>query len=536
MKKYLLVLVYLWVQPFLSAYYIQSQNTYINEFFSYWSKNYDCPCYWPKDSPLSSDIRKSFKKRINEIILESSIYDNLNMLDDLLIEKFTRHSPSTEFTKHLFTCFLYSQYHDASLALIDWISMANYSATDTISITNSIFDTLEAIQDPFITLYTECISKHAHPKIYYERGMLHHHMGNYSDSLSDIRIFLDSCPKKELTSDLYFKEGSAYNETGIYDKAILSLTQAIEQDPENQDAYFERAYAYFETGEFDKSIDDFLMSNEEYEISIDNSEFGKSLVQGIIRGGLQGGKEFIPSTLYSAYGIGQGLWALASDRVEASTAFAKAAANCIRFLKETTGEEKLKLLVPEAQTLYANWDGLSPEDRGEATGFLIGKYGIEVFMGKAAVKGFTYFKSLKKANAALTFSAMEKSSANKKVIKAAAKARKKNRVEVLKNNCLKIEADKQGKHIPGHRNFDKNKSPFLHTNPEKLAENYAGKGIPDSPATPGIGGYREIVNFEEFIGYSMDRISKEKIPTTWGKIHYSKKGIHIVPCKPQDFL
>lgn len=42
-------------------------------------------------------------------------------------------------------------------------------------------------------------------------------------------------------------------------------------------------------------------------------------------------------------------------------------------------------------------------------------------------------------------------------------------------------------------------------------------------------GYKEVVNFEEFIGYVVDEHTKEKIATTWGKIHYSKDGVHIVP-------
>jgi len=44
-----------------------------------------------------------------------------------------------------------------------------------------------------------------------------------------------------------------------------------------------------------------------------------------------------------------------------------------------------------------------------------------------------------------------------------------------------------------------------------------------------------VVDFGEFIGYDVDQITKEKTATTWGKIHYSKQGTHIVPTKPRDF-
>ncbi|MCX6987177.1 MAG: polymorphic toxin type 50 domain-containing protein [Chlamydiae bacterium] len=41
------------------------------------------------------------------------------------------------------------------------------------------------------------------------------------------------------------------------------------------------------------------------------------------------------------------------------------------------------------------------------------------------------------------------------------------------------------------------------------------------------------MDFGEFIGHAVVRESTEKIPRTWGKIHYAKDGVHIVPRKPQ---
>ena len=50
---------------------------------------------------------------------------------------------------------------------------------------------------------------------------------------------------------------------------------------------------------------------------------------------------------------------------------------------------------------------------------------------------------------------------------------------------------------------------------------------------PGYSGYQEIIDFKEFIGYSIDRQTGEKIATNWGKIHYAENGTHIVPTKPR---
>ena len=50
---------------------------------------------------------------------------------------------------------------------------------------------------------------------------------------------------------------------------------------------------------------------------------------------------------------------------------------------------------------------------------------------------------------------------------------------------------------------------------------------------PGTHGYQEIINFNEFIGYSVERETGKKTATSWGKIHYAKDGIHIVPTEPR---
>lgn len=46
----------------------------------------------------------------------------------------------------------------------------------------------------------------------------------------------------------------------------------------------------------------------------------------------------------------------------------------------------------------------------------------------------------------------------------------------------------------------------------------------------GSPGSRELINFGEVVGLTIDEFSFAKSPTTWGKIHHSKDGTHIVPC------
>lgn len=75
---------------------------------------------------------------------------------------------------------------------------------------------------------------------------------------------------------------------------------------------------------------------------------------------------------------------------------------------------------------------------------------------------------------------------------------------------------------------------FLSVAPEseKWWKKYGGRGKPIR-GNLGEAGYQEIVDFQEFIGYSVCETTGTGIPTTWGKIHYAKDGAHIVPTGPR---
>ncbi|MDO4477391.1 MAG: polymorphic toxin type 50 domain-containing protein [Clostridia bacterium] len=62
-----------------------------------------------------------------------------------------------------------------------------------------------------------------------------------------------------------------------------------------------------------------------------------------------------------------------------------------------------------------------------------------------------------------------------------------------------------------------------------LLDEFAGKGEMAPKCT-----HKEIVDFGKVIGESIDEVTGIGTPTTWGKIHYGKKGAHIVPYLPDD--
>ncbi len=93
----------------------------------------------------------------------------------------------------------------------------------------------------------------------------------------------------------------------------------------------------------------------------------------------------------------------------------------------------------------------------------------------------------------------------------------------------KLHVGRQGKHIIGHNNYTPGKSILTLTMEEaqQLIREFAGKGTRMRPN-------RERVDFGGIIGYYMNPKTGEMIPTTWGIIHYSKDGAHIVPAQPQQ--
>ena len=96
-------------------------------------------------------------------------------------------------------------------------------------------------------------------------------------------------------------------------------------------------------------------------------------------------------------------------------------------------------------------------------------------------------------------------------------------------HTTKLHADAQGKHIPGHRNYQKGKSIFHGSlaDAQALVEQFAGTGTKAGP-------YKERVDFGRIIGTYVSKDGSVRLETTVGLICYSKLGAHIVPGKPVD--
>ncbi|MGM0174100.1 polymorphic toxin type 50 domain-containing protein [Enterococcus sp. DIV0800] len=93
-----------------------------------------------------------------------------------------------------------------------------------------------------------------------------------------------------------------------------------------------------------------------------------------------------------------------------------------------------------------------------------------------------------------------------------------------------VHEGKQGKHIIGHNNYKSGKSYLLeNVDPQQLVNEFAGTGE-ILRRRNGDWANKELIFQDEFIGVNIEKDTPSQIEFTKGfTIHYSKKGVHIVP-------
>lgn len=106
------------------------------------------------------------------------------------------------------------------------------------------------------------------------------------------------------------------------------------------------------------------------------------------------------------------------------------------------------------------------------------------------------------------------------------------RQEAAESRPPPVHEGKQGKHIPGHSNYDPRKS-VLTGDADKLAER-AGTGEPVGSIPRGEPGFKERVDYRKDIGVYVGQDGAQR-PTTVGILVYAKDGsIHIIPARPAE--
>lgn len=399
------------------------------------------------------------------------------------------------------------------------------------------------IDATYLHIYEWCFNNHQWNGLLYQRGMLYFYQGEIETALEDIKSLIEvSNTKKEqnnLKSEIFLLKGQCNAELGLYHDAILALTEAIQKNPTNTEAYFERASSYFELGEFDLAIQDYILNKQSLSLTHLSDGgmlvFGAGFSKGAANGLAVSVNEFVPSALASLNGLGNLIWATLQHPIDTPKQMISATIEFCDYLRGCSTEEIAAIAALELTELISNWDNLDNKQRGEQAGYVLGKYGIDFLTPYAMVKGAVCIKTLreiKRADKLFTLECLSKSPELKTATIENAAKWNENRSRQISQ--IKIEINKQTKHIEGSWNFEpeKKRSLWTHPKPQDLLEKHAGRGQ-KIIGVSGQAGYRERVDFGEIIGIYIDEKTGLKTPTTRGIIHYSEKGAHIVPSTPK---
>jgi tetratricopeptide (TPR) repeat protein len=187
---------------------------------------------------------------------------------------------------------------------------------------------------------------------------------------------------ENLQENIFYFQGQEALKTKSYDQAIDNFDKALTINPNNQDIYLNRAYAYLEKGDFDQSLNDFNAYNQQKNQQPEKSsklnnciDFSVGFSKGITKGAFESGKQLLSFA-------GQAI----THPIETSSGIYEAFSNLASFTKSQEWKALSKTLAPEACELINKWETLSPSERGEQTGYIIGKYGADLLIPGAATK------------------------------------------------------------------------------------------------------------------------------------------------------
>lgn len=388
---------------------------FFKHYLQYCSENDDCQCYWPECDSDAMNINNRVYRLLKDLAEEGLIthefsphwqaskigfdYYHGKVYTDLYYPN--SHGMASSLTTYTF---FYSQYHQMLLSIAEFID--SNSIKGDIDAIDRIYALLERIRDLFTSQYNFCIRSHPHPKIYYERGMLRMHSGKIEDALMDLNRLMRMANMDRykgamiLTTEMYHQKGELYADLGNYDKAIISLSEAIRLDPNNRGAYFSRAQAYFERGEFEQSLDDYLKSKNHsgaLKAKLKPSEnVQQSILSGLQEGCTEAAIDFVPSLCNSVYGLCSSMWAFAQHPIDSTNQFVNACydiSNCINEFRKNVNLDEIESYPIEIQRLYDQFDRLSEPEKGHLIGYIVGRYGVDIFAGGTALKSIEALKS-----------------------------------------------------------------------------------------------------------------------------------------------
>ncbi len=314
-------------------------------------------------------------------------------------------------------------------------------------------ETFREIDEQFKKIFIRCLNNHQPEGIAFNSALENFLLGDIDGGVAQIRELIQTAEECELGDDLiaklYFLKGEIQAEGSLYADAIADLTTAIQKMPSMKEAYLERAASYFELGKFDQSIQDYLSSGIRPTYDTNPTDWGLGISAGLFKGAGQSVADFIPSSLVTLRGLGNGLWTFVKSPVGASRELIESTKKLIELLQSNSAIETLQEIVPELKELIQNNNKLSDFRKGELVGLAIGKYGVDIFLAKYGTTAIKAYRELKQANQLMTLEALATPQKTQTILSEANK-RWAHREQVLKNATLNIQWDKLGKHMEGH--------------------------------------------------------------------------------------
>lgn len=336
---------------------------------------------------------------------------------------------------------------------------------------------LQEVKNSYDHIFEECDRLHHAPSAQYELIQKQFENGDYTEAAEALKELLSKVNletlESHLASNIYTSKGWAENETLQFDEAIISLSHAIALNPTNPNAYFERAIAYFEAGQVELSLQDYLnqgkdIALKQYEEEWCFSDFSAGFAKGGINGIRDASTEFLPSIYNSVAGVGNFLWLTIQHPIDAPKQLINSATEFCNYLRTCEKAELAKILVPEMYQLIDQWDRLTYERQGELLGYSLGKYGLDILLPIATLKGLKYVKTfhdIKRAEKLCTLQTLAKSSQSKEALtQAAAQWKKQKQASLTKvsNKSLTFAQEKKV-FISATKSYDQNLTQAAHS-------------------------------------------------------------------------
>lgn len=433
---------------------------YVDHFFDYLNycyKHKNCRCYWPEYSSEAAQI-SDLAYSLFDNLFTSSPLSKMTDKDYFRGDVFLYFSPSfSSISRHALVVyfigqqFLFSDYYNVCKDIEIYVERSHhYTAEQVAEIKDRLSEILEALYPHFLDLYTACYKKHPHDEIAQEvqvMKLLSNDENIYAESCSKTKAFPFKRVRKPdqkkyqnkefYNGDFLLEQGIMLNNLLLHKEAISILTLEITSEEEFYehglafpDVYLERAFAYFETGQIDLALKDYEKAKKKqpfilYLKSIlprdiyipkDKIAFSKGLISGIKEGVKVSAIEFVPSLYTSLKGMVFGLWAFVCSPSEVSQEVITTAYSIGTFISNHTKMECLECVVPEIRELSISWNTIDDHVKGQKIGYIIGKYGIDIFASIGSLKAINKIRALKRANTMLTLEACATSTESEAVI------------------------------------------------------------------------------------------------------------------------